>query len=217
MATLDRVAELAPQLRPRLVPGESLREVLRVDLTLGTDEQHEAERSAKLREAVDHFAPRATKPPPGGLRGVAARIFGGALDIASNNTALNLPLPPDLPDPNGVGVRGTTGSSAVRLRDALAGKANGVFAITDRRVFILRDPVGAAARARAQEEHVPAQEYQIVDEIPADEVRSIALRPKQLQRGRVEISFVDGSVLAVSALRSTQAKRLLAAAPFPPA
>lgn len=205
MATLDRTAELAPLLGNRFGPGESLIGAFRVDLTSGTDEPADAARREATRNAVRKLAP-ATESTPG----PAARVGEAVLDFATSTSPFDAQFP-DLPNPAGVGVTGGPQSLAVWLRDQLGGPAKHVLAVTTARVIVLRDDHGAPQRHRTLQAGQPPLPYVVLAELPRATLAQARHAPKLLSRGRVELRFVDASMLAVNALKSPTAQQLVQA------
>ena len=209
MAKIDRVAELRLQLAGVLAAGESVRCALTVDLTAGADE-------ARLNALTDQVSAVAQPylgtddEAKGRARRAAEAVVGGAVSFLAGDSPIELPEL-RLPDPNGVGVRGSAGSLAVQLRDWLNGPGRAVLAVTDRRAVVLRDRANKMDRYRAQQASSPAPPYELVGQFARQSLRSVRRVPKLLTRGRCELAFVDGSLIAISALNAEQGKELVAA------
>jgi hypothetical protein len=208
MAELDRLAELGPQLGPRLAPGETLRAAQPIELTNGTDEAFDADRRESLRTNLSQAAPPAAPPKSTGGR-LARRLGGAVLDFVSTTSPLKAKAP-DLPDASGVGLRGAPDSQAVWLRDVIGRDAKRVLAVTDRRVFVLGDSHGAPARHRALKDGT-ALPYDVLAELPVAQVAGFRQVSAGLVRGRIEVHFPDGSMLALGALSSARAEELVRA------
>lgn len=203
MAAFDWLADVRPQLAERLAPGEQLRAALRVEADSGRDEARDTARRAELRDQLTEATPPAKEPASTGGR-FAQRLGGAVLDFVTNTSPFKRGAP-DAPDARGTSVRGEPGSRAVWLRDVLAGDADQhVFAVSDQRILVLTDSHGAPTRHRSKQP-LP---YGVLAEIARADLRGARHAPVGLSRARVELEFVDGSMLAVTALNSAHAGEL---------
>lgn len=130
------------------------------------------------------------------------------LDFATNTSPFDAQFP-DLPNPAGVGLTGGADSLAVWLRDQLAGSAKHVLAVTTALVLVLRDDHGAPERHRRLQAGQPPLPYVVLAGLPRATLANVEHAPKLLSRGRVELRFVDGSMLALNALKSAPAQQLV--------
>lgn len=199
---LDRLAELRTQLGPTLAAGESVTVAHPVRRSLGTDEAAEADADTRARATVERLA---GPPQPDRKRGVFERAADFVVSAVTDTSPIDLPTP-ELSDPNGVALAGGPNSQAVWLRDII-GEHPCVLAATARRWFVLRDDAGAPERYRALAAGSPLP-YDVLAELPRDQVREVRSAPTTLARGRVEVLFTDGSMLAVAARTRDEAEAL---------
>jgi hypothetical protein len=84
-----------------------------------------------------------------------------------------------------------------------------VLAVTTARVLVLRDDGGAPQRHRRLQAGHPPLPYVVLAELPRATLANVEHAPKLLSRGRVELRFVHGSMLALNALKSAPAQQLV--------
>jgi hypothetical protein len=192
MARPDWTAKLTPALSGQLAPGETVRLSVPVDLTPGADRSDPP--------------PRPVAPDE---RGVPRRAAEGSAEflaaLATGTSPVELGGAGFDQRLNGAGVTGSAGSIAQSASALWQGPSRHFVAVTDRRLIVLVE--GSALRR-------DSGSFQVAGSIQRTQVDDVEHRPVLVNRGRVELRFVDGSMLAIQTrpqLSSAMAKDLVRA------
>jgi hypothetical protein len=190
VARPDWTAKLMPQLGGLLAPGETVQMSAPIDLTPGADRSDPP--------------PRPTTPDE---RGVARRAAEGSADFLASLATGTSPV--DLGGAgfdqrlNGAGITGRAGSIAQWASTLWQGTSRHYVTVTDRRLIVLAE--GSALRREGGS-------VKVAGSIERSQVADAEHHPVLVNRGRVELRFVDGSTLAIQTrpqLSSGLAKELV--------
>jgi hypothetical protein len=183
VAQLDFTAKVAPELAPSLEPGEAVRLVTPFDLTPGADRSTPAPR-----------------PAPPDDRGAVRRGAEGTADFLASLATNTSPVSGRGPDVdrllNGVAITGAGGSIAQATAALLDGPRRTYLAVTDRRILAVSESAG----------------YRVGGSLDRAQVVRVEHRPVLVNRGRVVVTFTDGSTLALQTrpqLTSRRAKEFV--------
>lgn len=157
------------------------------------------------RTGEDPTPPVRTDTPDrrGPARRAAEGAAGVAVDLVSGAAF-------DGPDVSrwlaGVGSRGGADSQAAWLERLLRNPGEHYLAATGARLLLVTDRTPHTERMRARRTGEAQQPFELVAEIPASQIASLQHRPKLVARGRMELAFTDGSMLALQPAASVLGK-----------
>lgn len=164
----DDTPQVAAAIGADLDPGERVLLATRMDLTAGSDRSAPPVRPVSADER-------------GTARRGAETAAGVVGALATNNSPVNFKGPDVDRWLNGVGITGPAGSTAQATAALLKSSDRTFLVLTDRRLLAVVDRHG----------------YQVTGAVPRARLREVRRRPKLLFRGRVVLTFVDGSTLAL--------------------
>ncbi|CAN5545858.1 hypothetical protein BH10ACT1_BH10ACT1_42970 [soil metagenome] len=203
-ATLARYREA--ELRPALELDEVILAVGPVQSAfIGRDDIETA--PGPLEEAMRYALARVDDLPPV-PKGFLA-VVGIAAVVTDPGALVSLPIDPDRMLGGWVG-HGGIGSVAAVCKAALATSRATTLVVTDRRLAIAADS-DVKRRVDGLDQEVAAAE--LLASVPRSVVLGVRRRRRPLEWGRIELAFVDGSSITVTAgtLSGRRANQLVAA------